>query len=154
MAVVAIDAVVNVAANASMICVGLRLGMAVGAGEDGVITRISVAGRAHTISSTVIQREIRVIPVRGNPRGCVVARGTGGWEPCRCVIRTGRAVVIGFVARIAVRRQARVVVANVALCARDLDVVAGERKRCCVVVERRRYPGAGVVAYLALLRES
>lgn len=98
MAVIAINTVVNVTTDASVICVGVRLGVAVSTGEYCVIARIGVAGRAHTIRSAVIQREIRVIPTRGNPRACVVAGGARGWETCRRMIRIRGAAVICLVA--------------------------------------------------------
>src|SRR5690242_9319402 len=47
MALVAIDAVVDVALNPRMIRVGLRLGVTVGALEHRIIVRVGVAGGAH-----------------------------------------------------------------------------------------------------------
>ena len=119
MTLVAVDAVVDIAANALVVLVGLRLRMAVRALENGVIVWIRVAGRAHSICSAVVDGEVGVIPVCRDPRCRVVAGGAGRWESCRRVVWICRAIVIGLVARVAVRWQRRVIVVDVATGARN-----------------------------------
>lgn len=114
MAVITIDAVVNVAIHALVVLIGLRLLVTVGASEHREIVRVRVARRAHTIGSAVIRREPRVIEGRIQPVRCAVARITRRREPGCLVVRVGCAVVVIDVARVAVGRQRRVVVVHVA----------------------------------------
>ena len=65
MAVVAIHAVVDVTANTLVSSVGVRLGMAVRALENAVVTGIGMAGGAHPIRPAVIGRKPSVI------EGCI-----------------------------------------------------------------------------------
>lgn len=154
MALVAVDAVVDVASHPMMVRIRLRPRVAVGAGKDQVIVGIRMAGGAHPIGVPMVHREECVIPIRGNPRSRVMASRASGRESGRDVIGTCRTVVIHFMTCVAGRRHRRVVVIHVATCARYLDVEAGQGKRRGIVVEAGRNPGCGVVTYLALLRES
>jgi hypothetical protein len=63
-AVVAISAVVNVAADALMIRVGLCLLVAVGAGEHEIVARIRVARGANPVRSAVIRWKPGVVESR------------------------------------------------------------------------------------------
>ena len=154
MAVVAIHAVVDVAADAPVVGVGLRLGVAVGAGEHGVIIWIRVAGGAHSTRAAVVGWEPGVVEGRIQPAGCAVAGGASRWESCRNVIRVVGRVVVGLVTRIAVRRNGRVVVVDMTHGAghRWVGVKPGKRKCRVVVIERSRNPRRGAVADIALLR--
>lgn len=102
----------------------------------------------------MIGGEPGVIKGRSQPAGCVVASRTGRRKSCRRVVRIIGGHVIRLVARIAVRGQAGVVVVHVALSAGNLNVESGQRERRVVVIEARPNPGGGVMAYIALLRES
>jgi len=153
-AVVAIRAVVNVAAHAAVIGISLRFLMAVRALEHQIVAWIGVAGGAHAIGSAVIGREPGVIEGRSQPAGCVVASGTRRRKSCRRVVRIIGSRVIRLVARIAIRGQAGVVVVHVALSAGNLRVESGQRERRVVVIEARRNPRDGVMAHIALLRET
>ena len=77
MAVVAIHAVIDVAANTLVSSVGVRLGMAVGALENAVIARIGVAGGTHAIRSTMIGRKPCVIERGIEPTSGRVTSGAG-----------------------------------------------------------------------------
>lgn len=94
---VAVDAVVNVAADSLVGRIGLRLRMAVGALEDRIVTRIGMAGGAHPVGISVIRRKIRMIPVGGNPCRGVMAGGTCSRESRRHVIGIGCSAVIDLV---------------------------------------------------------
>ncbi len=133
---VAVDAVVNIAADPLVLLIGIGLGMAISAGEDRVIAWVGVARCAHSIGISVTQREVGVIPVRRNPRGGVVARGACGWEPGRRVVGIAGTAVVSLVTGVAVRRQGRVIVVDVATGARNRRMRAGQRKGRVVVVER------------------
>lgn len=154
MTLVAVDAVVNVSADALMLRVGIRFRVAVGARENSVITWIGVAGRTYAVRVPVIHREICMVPVRRDPRGGVVARGAGSREARGHVVRIRRAAVVSLVARIAVRGQRRVVVVHVATGAGNGCMRSRQREGCVVVIERRGNPCRRVVANIALLRES
>ena len=69
------------------------------------------------------------------------------------VVRVRRRRVVRLVAGVAVRRRSRVTAAHVAAGAVDPLVGPGEREPRLVVIGRRRPPGAGGVAGLALRRE-
>ena len=157
MAVVTIDAVVNVAAHALMVLIGLRLLVTVGTSEHREIVRIGMAGRAHTIGIAMVRREPGVVEGRAQPAGGGVARRARGREASRLVIRIVGRVVIVDVARIAIRRQSRVVVVHVAHGARHRrrwqSVITGQRERCVVVIKGAIGPEHGVVTDLACRRE-
>ena len=81
MAVVTINAVVNVTIDALVVLIGLRFLVTVGASEHSEIVRVRMAGRAHAIGATVIRREPGVIEGRIQPVRRAVARIAGGREP-------------------------------------------------------------------------
>lgn len=154
MALVAVDAVVHVPADALVLRIGICFRVAVGTGKYRVIIRIGVAGRAHTVCVPMVNREVGVIPVCRDPRCGVMASGAGSRKSCRRVVGISRASVIGLVARVAVRRQGRVVVVDVATGAGNGHVRSRQRERRVVVIEAGRYPCRRVVTHVALLRKS
>ena len=151
---IAVHAVVNVAADTSVIAVGLCLRVAVGALENGVVARIGVAGGAHPSGVAVVCREERVIERGACPRRSGVARVTSRWESSGLVVRIRSRVVVRLMAANAGGRQRCVVIVYVATGARHSRVKPSEREGCVVVVERGRNPRCRVVAYVAGLRES
>ena len=153
-AVVAIRAVVDVATHALVIGIGLRFLMAVGALEHQVVARVRMAGRANAVGAPVIGREPGVIKGRAQPTGGGVTRGAGCGEAGGYVVRIVRGRVVSLMTGIAVCRQTGVVVVHVALCARHLEMEPGQREGCRVVIESRRNPCRGVMAHVALLRET
>ena len=92
MALIAVHAVVNVAAHVGVVEVGCTVTtMAAGALEHAIVTRIRVAGGAHSIRIPMGRREVRVIesrsePVRRLPRG--VTRIASGREAGGGVVRS------------------------------------------------------------------
>lgn len=98
MTLITIDAVVNVISHFPVMRVRLVLGVAARTSEDGVVGRIGMARRAHTICPAMPHREPRVIKRCSLPRIGVVTRLACGWEiGCR-VIGIGRGLVIASVA--------------------------------------------------------
>ena len=114
MAGVTIHAVVYIPVNALMPLIGRGFGMAVGAGEDRIIGGVGVARRAHAIGPAVVRVEPRVIERRARPRSGCVACGAGRWEPGCLVVGIRGAVVVRFVAGVAIRRCADEHVVHVA----------------------------------------
>jgi len=161
MALVTVDAVVNVISDSLVISVCLVLQVAIGALEYGIVVRIGMAGRTDSVGIAVIDGELRVLGMIESsvqPTGGVVAGLAGGGEKLRLrhVPRIGGGVVVSLVAPDASGRQGRVIVVDVtvgALPRRD-RVHPGQRERGVVVVEGRVGPQDGVVADFALLRES
>ena len=154
MTLVAVNAVVDVPADTLMLLVGVRLGVAVGAGKYSVIVGIGVTRGAHAVRIPMVHREVSMIPVRRDPCGCVMAGGAGRGESRRGVVWIGRASVVSLVTRVAGRRQRRVVVVDVTTGARNGHVGSRQWERCVVVIEARRDPGRRVVAHIALLWET
>ena len=159
MAGVATGGVVNVVGDAGMvgICVGLAVGVAVNAGEGRVVGGIDVAGGArgpHARVRARINGEPGVVESGARPRGRVVAERAGGRECRRDVVGVGSALVVRAMAGVAVGGRPGVPPVNVATGARHADVRAGEGEAGGVVIEAGRNPGGGVVAHLALLRET
>jgi len=120
MALIAINAVVDIAANALVFLVGLRLSVTVRTLEDRVIVRIDMAGGADAISIAVIDRErrvLRVIERSLQPVRCVMAGLAGRGEELRLSRMSGirGGVVVGLVASDARRRQRGVVIVDVAI---------------------------------------
>ena len=160
MTLVTVHTVIYISADIRMREVGgVIAAMTARALKHRVITRADMARRTYTISVPVRNRERRVLRV--------VERGTG---PSRCRM-AGRArrreelglrgmtwvrrvVVIGLVAADAGGRQGRVVPVHVAERARRGRMRPGQRKRGIVVIKRRIRPQCGVVAQIALLRET
>ena len=155
MALVAINAVVDVAAHILMVRISSRLGMAIRALEDGVVTRTGVAGCTNPCRVTVVSVEPSMVEGCARPPGNDLVAGLAGGRKSRCnVVRIVCGLVLGFVARVAVGWKRGVVVVHMATRARDACVRAHQRERGVVVVERGRLPRGSTVANIALLRES
>ena len=156
MALIAIDAVVDVTLDALMVSVGLIRRVAVRALEHGIVVRIRMASGADVVRLAVIGRKLRVLRViesGAGPCSGVVAVLAGRREELRLggVARVGGVVVIGLVAADTRRRQRRVVVVDVAIGAdaRRNCVRAGKRERRLVVIERGVGPDRRVVTEFA-----
>ena len=154
MAVVAVDAVVNVPAYARMPGISFRLQMAIRALEYRIGIRIRVAGGTNAVGSAVVQREVRVIKRCSRPRGCGVAGRAGRREAGGHVVWIRRGVIGGLVARVAIRRNRCVIVVHVTTRAGYGSVRARQWERGVVVVKRGRDPCRCVVANIARLREA
>lgn len=128
MALVAIDAVVDVTAYIAMIGIGVRLGMAVRALEHGVVARVRMTGRAHAVCVPVVRRKPRVIEGRVGPTGRRVTGRAGRRESCRHVVRAVGSRVVRFVTAIAVRGNGRVVVVQMTARTRYRRMGPSQRK--------------------------
>jgi hypothetical protein len=138
---VAINAVVNVAAHALMVLIGGSLGMAIRALENCVVAWARVARGADPGRATVVGVEPGVVERCARPpRNNLVAGLAGGRESGRYVVRIVRALILGFVARIAIGWNRSVVVVHVATGAWNFRVRTHQRERCVVVIERGRLP--------------
>ena len=84
----------------------------------------------------------------------VVARGAGGGEARRDVIRIIGSGVIGLVTSVAVCGQRCVVVVGMACSALHRDMRTGKWEYSVVVIERRRTPAVCRVARRAVRRKS
>jgi hypothetical protein len=76
MALVTVDAVVNVISYSLVISVRLVLQVAIGALENRIVVRVGMAGRTHSVGIAVIDGELRVLGmIEGSvqPAGGVVA---------------------------------------------------------------------------------
>ena len=113
-----------------------------------------MASGANSSRIAVVGWEPGVAKRRSRPRCCGVAGLAGGWEPGSRVIRIRRGLIVGFVTGEAVGRNGCVVVVHVATGAGHGRVLAGQRKGCGVVIERRRNPGGRVMADFTLLWKS
>ena len=155
MALVAVVAVVHIPTHVRMTEIRrVPTAVAIRALEHLVVARIGVTGRADPIRVPVVDWEIRVIESRSRPcRGGVAGRARSR-EPCRRVIRIGRAVVIRLVAAHARGRQRGVVVVHVAVGAGHGRVRPRQRERRRVVVERRSAPVCCAVAGIARVGEA
>ena len=155
MTLVAINAVVDVAADVLMIRIGGSFSVAVRTLEDCVVAGIGVARRTDSIRPTVPGIEPGVVEGRACPPGYHLVAGlAGGWESCGYMVRIIRGLVLGFVTRIAIAGNRGVVVVHMAACARDAGVRAHQRESRVVVVERGRLPRGRAMADIALLRKS
>jgi len=161
MALVTIDAVVDVAFHASVLSVRGGFRVAVGALEHGVVIRIRMASCANAVGIAMVDwesRVLRVIESRTRPGGSVMARRAGGREELRlrCVAWIGGVVVVGLMAADTSRGQRRVVGVDMAVRAhtRRHNVRTGKGKSCVVVIEGGVCPDSGVVAEFARSRES
>jgi len=154
-ALVAINAVVDIAAHALMVLIGGRLGVAVRALEDCVVAGTGVARRADAIRTPVVGGEPGVVEGCACPPGHYLVAGlAGGWKSGRYVIGIVRGLVLNFVTRIAIRWERSVVVVHVAARARDASVGTDQRENRIVVIERGRLPCGRAVTNVALLRKS
>src|SRR5207302_1975467 len=153
MALVAIDAVVDITRDAGVRKIGrVVAAMAPGALEDGVVIRVDVAGRADVIRVAVTGWKwgvLRVIKRGIRPSAGVMALLAGSREELRLrgVPRVSAGVVIRLMTADAGGRQSRVVVVYVAICtfSRWHHVRTGQRECGVVVVERRIRPGHSVM---------
>jgi len=122
MALVTVDAVVDVAFHASVLSVRVGFRVAVSALEHGVVIRIRMARGANTIGIAMVDwesRVLRVIERRTRPGGCGMARRAGGRKELRLrgVAGIGGVVVVGLMAADTSRGQCRVVAVDVAFSA-------------------------------------
>lgn len=120
MALVTVNAVVDVAFHASVLSVRVGFRVAVGALEHGVVIRIRMARGANSVGVAMVDGELRVLCVierRTSPGGRVVAVLAGGREELRLrgVAGVGGVVVIGLMAADTGRGQCRVVAVDVAV---------------------------------------
>ena len=139
--------------------VGHPLGVAIRALENRIVVRIRVTNRTHSIGSIspVTYCEPGVVEHRSAPCRCVVASGARGCENSRrsAMHRVRRGIVIRFVAAVASRREADVVVIYMATGAGHLGVKASQReRRHRTVIKFAVGPSRGVVAELASRGES
>ena len=125
MALVAVHAVVDIAADAPMIAIGVRLGVAIRALEDGVGRRIGMTRRTDAIRIAMIHWEPRVVESRAQPTGGCVTGGTSSWKSSRHVIWIIRSLVVGLVTAETIGRDRCVVVVHVTACAGHGCVRAG-----------------------------
>ena len=162
MTLVTVDAVVDISRHLIVLeIIWVIASMAAGALEDRVVVRVDVAGRANVGCFPMTCGELRVLRVieRGiRPRGCVVAVLACLREELwlGLMSRVCRVVVVGGVAAVAVRRQGRVVVVDVAVGAdaRWYLMRTGKGEGCVVMIERGIRPDIGVVTEFARRRES
>lgn len=152
MALIAVDAVVDVAGDATVPRVRLRLGMAVRALEHRIVARIRVACGAHTVGVPMIHIEPGVIKRRSQPTGGRVTCLAGGWEPSRDVVWIRCCGVLGLVARIAIGRSTNKDAADVATVARHVYMESREWEWRVVVIEGRIQPRRCRMAHGAVLR--
>lgn len=96
-----------------MLWVGLRLGVAGRAGENGVVGRIGVTIAAE-LRRVVRDREPSVIEGRSSPACGRVTSSASGWEACSHVIRVRGPGVVRFVTRVAVGWSTRELAVDVA----------------------------------------
>ncbi len=120
--------------------------------ENGVIGRIRVTVRAHTICIAVFQREEGVIAGwqgAGQPGGGGVAGSTRGGPSCCRVIRIGRAIVVGGVTRVTIGWSRIEHIIDVALDAIHRGVRTGKGEWRVVVIKGRAGPVRRCVARIA-----
>ena len=123
MTLVTVDAVVDISRHLIVLeVVWVVASVAAGALEDRVVVRVDVAGRANIARSAMVRGELRVLGVikRGvGPGSCVVTVLACLRKELRLrrMARVGRVVVVGGVAAVAIGRQRRVVVVDVAVAA-------------------------------------
>jgi len=153
-ALVAIDAVVDIAGHVLVIGISGRLRMAIRALKDGVVTWIGVASCADAIGVTVACVEPSVVESCARPAGNNLMAGLArGWESRCNVVGIVRGQIDGFMTRVTIGWKRGVVVVHVAVSALDGCVRAHQREGCVVVVKRGRLPRSSAVANIALLRE-
>ena len=154
MALVAINAVVDVATHVLMFRIGIRLGMAIRTLENGVVTRTGVAGCTNPCRVAVVSVEPSMVERCARPPGNNLMAGlAGGRESRSNVIRVVCGLVYSFVARVTISWKRGVVVVHMAVGTLDGCMRAHQREGCVVVVERSRLPRGRAVANVALLRE-
>ena len=161
MALVTVDAVIDVASHALVISVRVGFRVAIGALEHGVVIRIRMARGANTVGVAMVDRKscvLRVIERRTSPGSRVMAGRASGREELRLrrVARIGCVVVVGLMTTDTRGGQRHVVAVDMAVGAypRRCLVRAGQGKGRVVVIERGVCPDGGVVAEFACSRES
>ena len=138
MALITVNAVVNVVPDALVVRIRLTLRVAVRARKHGVVVRVRMTGGANSVRPTVVRREVCVIESGVEPARSRMAGGTGSREARAHVIRIGRPTVVLLMTTVAVRRQRCVVVVYVATCTSDARVRSRQGEAGIVVVEGRR----------------
>jgi hypothetical protein len=146
MAVVAVHAVVDIVAYASVIRVRLRLEMAIRTAEYLVVVRVRMAGTADAVRPPVVGRKPRMIERRAQPRGRRMTGAARRREGRRGVIRIGRAAVLGGVARITVSRCSGKTSVYVAQRAGSSRVLTGQSESGSRMIEGSPLPGCGCMA--------
>src|SRR5258708_9888052 len=94
---VAIDAVVDVPIDSAMLPICGGLGVAVGTGENGIVSRVGVAGGANPGGSAVVHIEPGVIEGGARPGSGVMAGSARGWESRGDVVGIGGGGVLSLV---------------------------------------------------------
>jgi len=153
MALIAIDAVIDIPLHTLVVLVGLRLGVTNGAREHRIVRWIRVAVVARGCSP-MLHGEPGVVEVSSLPRIRGVAGQAGSRKSSRLMVGVGCAVVVLLVAGITVSRKVGVVIVHMARAAGHLKVRAGQRPAGGAVIELAIGPQDGVMTHLALLRES
>jgi len=154
MALIAIRAVIDIAADTLMVRVGLALSVTVRTLEHRVIVGIGMASRTDACGSAMVRREPGVVEGGSKPARRGVTGLAGRREACRYVIGIRSALIDAFVARVAIGRNAGVVVVDVTVGASHAGMRAGQREWRVVVIKARWNPRCGGVADFALLREA
>lgn len=138
MALVTVHAVIDVTADALMLGIRVRLGVAVRALKDAVVSGIGVTSGANAICVAVIGIEPGMVESCTCPTGCRMAERTRGRETSGNVVRTIRRLVFRLVATIAVGGKRGVIVIYVAIRTQNFGVETCQRERSVVVIESGR----------------
>lgn len=112
MALIAVQAVVDIALDVGVVRIGLRLRMAIRTNKHRVVRGISVAGSACSIVA-MRKLEPSVVERCAAPARRGVASVAGGRESSSHVVRISCGSVDGFMAAIAIGRRPRELVADV-----------------------------------------
>lgn len=135
MALIAVDAVVDVVPLPAVVIVGLRFQVATRARKYFVVARIRMARRADAVGASVVRREPCVIECRAAPCRGRVTGGACLGESGRYVIGICCRVVFRGVARVAIGGRAREFAAHVALRALRGHVLSSKRELGGRVIE-------------------
>ena len=137
MTAVAIHAVVHVAADTLVLLVGLLLLVAVGALEHGIVVWVGVADAAHATGAAMVHIPPGVVEVRVSPNLSVMTRLARGREMRRDMVRIVGVLIVGRVAAVAISRQPRPVIVDVAIGAlpRRYRVGSGQREPGLTVIK-------------------
>lgn len=151
MALVAIDAVVDIPANPLVLLVGLALGMTIGAGKNRIIVRVGVTRGTYAPSPAVVHIPPGMVELGVEPGRRVVTGFTSRREMRGGVVRVRRPVVVGRMARIAKGSGDVVVVVDVTIRAlpRRHSMESSQRPARLRVVEGAIHPVNGVMTHLA-----
>ena len=120
-------------------------------GALAAVDAVTVAGSAGLRRVRTGERKVRlrVIERRAGPSAGGVTGDAVGRKPGAAVVRSGGAVVVGLVTRVAGRALALVHPIAVASGARDGGMRTGQRKSRRLMIERGRLPARRLVAALA-----